>query len=563
MAVTIKLSNNKKRQLTALAEQAVGLAKNGHHPAALKICAKADVLYRDHPDTMYARGLIAALQRDNTKAIEWFERACHAAPKRLEFMVNYAGCLLMNEQEEQAAEIYPKILAKSPRLFEAVYGYGVALEAIGEFQHALQVFEKALSLDPRNIKLIQKVADMRNDFAETKDTMTLLEKAHSIAPDNAQILYDMGIYLVQQGELKAARIHFRKALTLDPEYVKALGVLINSGRYDQRDEDLAQMRKLYSQSEHMSEQQAISAFVLGKAADSAKEYDQAFAYWAEANHLHRQFIRYDEAEQETMHQAAMEAFTAQRFSEPVSIETSKAAPIFIAGTPRCGSTLLEQALSRHPALQASGEMYAMQQSIVGRKRKVCNADLIKKLKTLDDKEMADVGKEYERRILHEYGLQGRVLDKTLNNYMYAGLIARALPRARIIHIKREPMAACLSMYQENFAGSLPYAFDLDELGRQYIRYQKLMQHWREVLPAGVMLETSYEDLVSTPEAELRRLLEGCGLEWHEDCLSSHKSKGVVTTASIFQVRKPMHQKSVARWKHYEKQLAPLRKLING
>ena len=241
---------------------------------------------------------------------------------------------------------------------------------------------------------------------------------------------------------------------------------------------------------------------------------------------------------------------------------SDTAPVFIIGMPRCGSTLLEHALSRHPDLTASGEMDAMQQAIVGRSQKVSNTKLIEKLASASDPDLVEVGKEYNRRLTQEYGLNGRIIDKTLNNYLYAGLIAKAIPNAHIIHVRREPIASCLSMFQENFAGaSIPYSFELDELGRQYVRYQKLMQHWREVLPKEILLEVSYEQLVGNTEVELRRLLEGCHLEWHKECLASHKSTASVATASMFQVRKPIHQNSVARWKHYEEQLAPLRQYL--
>jgi len=259
---------------------------------------------------------------------------------------------------------------------------------------------------------------------------------------------------------------------------------------------------------------------------------------------------------------AMASFPASRLSGVISSEASQAAPIFIVGMPRCGSTLLERSLTRHPALKTAGENDSLPRAIIGRmNNQLSLRTIIENLGSFDNNGLLAVGREYARRISDEYGIKDRVIDKSLNNFIYAGLIAMTLPNARIIHTMRNPMATCLSMFETHFVGGISYVYDLDELGRQYARYQKLMQYWREVLPSGVMIEASYENLVSNTEPELRRILKACNLEWHDDCLSPHKAKGGVNTASSVQVRKPIHQQSVSRWKHYEEQLAPLKQYL--
>jgi len=555
----IKLSNKKKRRLLELADRAMVLAGQGQDVAAHGLCAQADSEYKDYPDIMYARGLIASTQQDYATASVWFGRAYQAAPKRVEFKANYAGCLLMQHEVEKAGELYRQALAQSPHLTELAYGYGAALASMGEFRQAIQVLDKALIRDPRNVALLKKLATTHSELAENEVSLALLGKAHAVAPGDTGVLYEMGVYLVQLGELEQARSRFREVRKLDAHHVESLAMLINSGSYDEREADVAAMREIYDQAEQGSEAQIVAAFVLGSVADRSGQFNLAFEYWSEGNYQRRLTLAYDEAEQALLHQAAANAFPAARFVEGAGGESSAEAPLFIVGMPRSGSTLLEQALSRHPALQAAGEMYAMQQSIVGRKRKVLNPRLIEQLTSLDDDGVLTVGREYTRCLTQQYGLKGRVIDKALNNYLYAGLIAKAIPEARIIHVRREPMASCLSMFQQDFVNVLPYAFELEEMGRQYARYEELMQHWREVLPAGVMIEVDYEDLVVNPEVELRRLLQACGLDWHEDCLNAHEAGNVVTTSSRFQVRRPIHQQSVARWKHYEQELAPFRR----
>ncbi len=564
MAV-MKLSNKKRRQVLALAEQALTQAERGQYELALRICAQADHQHKDFPEVMYARAMIASSLDDYTTAAEWFGKASHANPKNTVFLINYASSLLLSGQEDKAAEIYPKALAQAPRVFEKANGYASyasALDAIGEFRRAIDIFEKGLKLDPRNVLLLKKAASHYSQVLETETALTLVEQAHAIAPNDPVLLYDASVYLMQQGKVAEAKSRLRDALSLKPDYIEALALLVSSSDYEEQEADVSTLQKLYEQQHEGTDAKIMGAFVLGKAADKGKNYDQAFAYWAEANSQRRQLISYHEEEQEELHSVANSAFPATRFAKASVDGVNNSAPIFIIGMPRCGSTLLEQALLQHPELVASGESDAMQQAIVGRRRKVRNSTLIKKLASMDETALTETGHEYVRRLTQEYGFSGRVVDKTLFNYLYVGLIARALPHAHIIHVSREPVASCLSMFQENFAGgSIPYSFDLEELGRQYTRYLDLMQHWREVLPAGAMLEVSYENLVSNTEVELRRLLAGCNLEWHEGCLASHKSTGAVATASMLQVRKPMHQKSVARWKHYKEQLTPLKQYL--
>jgi hypothetical protein len=143
------------------------------------------------------------------------------------------------------------------------------------------------------------------------------------------------------------------------------------------------------------------------------------------------------------------------------------------------------------------------------------------------------------------------------NYKYAGLIHLALPNAKIVHVQRNPLDSCLSIFATSFENPPKYAHDLGELGRYYRRYQQLMAHWRAVLPEGVMLDVRYEDVVEDIEGQARRLLAFCGLEWDDACLAFHKKSGTVRTASAFQVRQPIYRRSMERWRNYEKHLAPL------
>ncbi|MDQ6997752.1 MAG: sulfotransferase [Mariprofundus sp.] len=553
-----KISNNKKRRLADLSAQAMNAIAQGQLETAQSLCSRADDEYKNFPDTMYVRGLIAIRKSDFPLAIDWLTRASQAAPKRLEFKTNLAGSMLLGNQEEDAAILYKQVLAQSPRSYEALFGYATALELMGELRHALEMYEKASQLFPRDVDIIQKLAHIHNYLINTETSMALMEKAHTLAPKNDEILYNMAINLSQHGNKEEAMKRLNEALALNPNNIDSLLLLFSNFPTDKENTHFTKLKSIYAQSQPGSYERISSAFILGHIADKTGQYEQAFDYWRKANQQRRRhFINYDENEQESLHIAASVPFPKERFADAIPRQASQANPIFIIGMPRCGSTLLEQALSRHPALQTVGETDAIPQSMIGRHHKLRNNTLMELLSTLNNSELLAIGHEYERRLTDEYSAAGRVIDKGLINYLYAGVIAKALPHARIIHIRREPMATCLSMFRENFSSSVYYSFDLDELGRQYARYQRIMQHWRSVLPAGFMLEVGYEELVSTPEPVLRKLLQDCNLEWSDACLNSHQGTGPVSTASVLQVREPIHQKSVAHWQHYEKQLAPL------
>jgi hypothetical protein len=206
--------------------------------------------------------------------------------------------------------------------------------------------------------------------------------------------------------------------------------------------------------------------------------------------------------------------------------------------PRSGTTLVEQIISSHPLVFGAGEQTAFSASVT--------ADEIRK-----------VGSDYLARMNRIVPDRRRFTDKMPGNYDYSGLIHLALPNAKIVHVSRNPLDSCLSMFSTNFAKPPKYANDLGELGRYYRRYQQSMAHWRAVLPEGTMLDVQYEDVVDDIEAQARRLIAFCGLDWDDACLAFHKKSGAVRTASAYQVRQPIYRRSMERWRNYEKHLGPL------
>ncbi len=233
-------------------------------------------------------------------------------------------------------------------------------------------------------------------------------------------------------------------------------------------------------------------------------------------------------------------------------------PIFVTGFPRSGTTLVEQILASHPQIHGAGELGLLDQ-VAGSFRAAAAPDLgfPDYLPHLDAAESRALGDTYVERLGALAPGAPHITDKLLENYLNIGLIHLVLPRARIIHVRRDPLDVCVSCFAINFSTGLTYTSDLGELGRTYRRYLELMAHWRRLLPPGAMLEVQYEEVVGDLEGQARRLIEYCGLAWDPRCLEFHETRRMVRTASVNQVRQPLYNSSLQRWRRYERHLGPL------
>jgi hypothetical protein len=297
-------------------------------------------------------------------------------------------------------------------------------------------------------------------------------------------------------------------------------------------------------------------FALAKAYDDTGEYERAFDHLAQANAIKRRQMVCDEsAELAKMHRVA-QVLTPAFISSKAGQGNPSDRPIFIIGMPRSGSTLIEQVLASHPRVFGSGEQRTF-------------GDAVNFFIQPDGPEYPDIvpnltagqlnalGSAYLSRMATLVRDDRKFTDKMPANFNFAGLIHLALPHARIIHVGRNPLDTCLSIFATNFGDPLAFAYDLGELGRYYRAYERLMEHWRRVLPEGAMLEVRYEDVVADIEAQARRIVDYCGLEWDDACLAFHKTSRPVRTASVAQVRQPIYKTSVERWRPYERHLGPL------
>lgn len=297
-------------------------------------------------------------------------------------------------------------------------------------------------------------------------------------------------------------------------------------------------------------------FAAGKLYDSVDRYQEAFEHYHQANALYRGKFSCETLGK--MVNDSISLFKPGRMGKMPVAQSVSNRPVFIVGMPRSGTSLVEQILASHPQVFGAGELNDINQfanCMQARLGTMSTYPACLEKVTLDVLE--ELTRDYIDRLyaLNASGL--RVTDKMPHNFLHLGMIAMLFPSARIIHIQRDPMDTCLSIYFQQFNNLHSYAHDLSDLGYYYMAYKKLMAHWRSVLNLP-LLEIHYEDLVADPDTWIPRLVEFCGVEWDEKCIRFHETKRPVNTPSTEQVREPMYSRSVGRWRHYETQLQPLK-----
>ena len=461
-------------------------------------------------------------------AIAHFERAISLRPDYPLAEFNLAGALAKRERHDEAFEHYRKALASRPEWIAALCGLGFSLFLSDQVEEGLASYERALSLDPAH-------ADAHHGVGLTKQAL---------------------------GRLPESRLAFEKAVELAPAVPAYHRSLAETKRFRGDDPQLAAMEELAQRIDsYGEEQQAALHFGLAKAYSDLGRYPISFDHLAQGNAIRHRLDEYDERAQLDMMRHIEKVFTAELLRRRPGAGDPSPLPILIVSMPRSGSTLIEQILASHPRIFGAGEM-----RFVGRATKALRGRTVQEFfpevaNHLSAEQLRQYGARYVGQLRSLAPTAERVTDKMPSNYLYLGLIHMALPNARIIHARRDPLDTCVSCFAHNF-GTKSFSSDLGTLGRYYRSYEALMAHWRAVLPPGVMLEVQYEELVADFESHARRIVEFCGLEWDPRCLAFYETTRPVRTASVTQVREPIFKTSIGRWRVYEPWLSPLLKALS-
>lgn len=457
-----------------------------------------------------------------------------------------------------AERAYRAVLADNPAHVQALHLRGVVLHQVGRQDLGLPWMRRSLGILPGEGFFWSNLADGLRAHNRINEALPALKRALILAPGQANANHNLALSLLHMGDREQARHLLDRAIRIEPRsalfhYTLATEVRVT----DRQDARLAAMEELARQLPETSVKDLSDLqFALGVSYKDLGDADRAVKHFITANRLKRTMLGYDESGALALFDGIEQAFPGERFSDLPPVERNASGPILVVGMPRSGTSLVEQILASHSAVFGAGELTLLEQTLLEMFPRRGGQPAA--LAGLPSAELRRAGDTYRAglRALAGPG-PSRIVDKLPLNFFHCGLIAMMLPDARIVHVRRDPVDTCLSCFSTHFAGGHAYALDLADLGRFYRRYQDLMAHWRRVLPAGAMVEVTYEKIVADLEGEMRPVFEHCGLGWEVGCLDFHRTRRAVVTASQSQVRRPLYKSSTSSWRPGKALLKPL------
>jgi tetratricopeptide (TPR) repeat protein len=466
---------------------------------------------------------------------------------------NNSGNLLASlGRHEEALAQFQLALSVQPDRALAHYNLGTALGALNRHEEAVAHYRKALAERPDYPAALNNLGNSLHALVRPAESLEAFERLVALDPGHAPTHFGVGNALQVLGRVDEARQAFERAAALAPGVPLFHRALVETKRLREDDPQLAIMENLAQHITSLPESEQIELhFALAKANDDIGRTERAFEHLQDGNMLKRRSIVYDERAELGALRAIERVFTSEMMGARRGLGDPSEVPVFILGMPRSGTTLVEQILASHPRVFGAGEMFHLPELISAGH---AGARFPSGFSSLSGEQLRQFGSRYVERLQSFAPEADRIADKLPANFRFAGLIHLVLPKARIIHVRRDPVDTCFSCYTKLFPSGQDFTFDLGELGRYYRAYESLIEHWRSALPAGVMLEVQYETLVADLEGQARRMIEYSGLQWDERCLRFYETERSVRTASFAQVHKPLYGNSIGRWRPYRAHL---------
>ncbi len=509
-------------------ESAVHALNQGRWPQAFEMGRQLLGVVPGHGGVHFVMGVSALQMQKMPEAMTHLREATRLSPQRADYAAQFARGLAQVRLIRQAIEMADKAVAAGPR-------------------------------DPLTIDTLGVVYSQGNDNLKAA---SLFKQAAELVPGNASYRFNHATSLTFVGDLDAAEREYEACLAIDPTYWKAHLALAQLKKQSTERNHLERLRSLLDGSGDGDQPRMYLNLAMAKELEDIGEYPAAFAHLAAGKRAGGEARQYRSANDQAIFAAVTKAFPDV---VPPSGGYDTQEPIFVIGMPRSGTTLVDRMLSSHPDVHSAGELQdfgiVLKRASGSRTRQMLDVDTIEKAASgLDWRQL---GEAYLQATRPNTGSTPRFIDKLPHNFLYAGFIAKALPNAKLICLRRDPMDTCLGNFRQLFAQTSPYydySFDIMDSGRYWLMFDRLMRHWDQVLP-GRILQVNYEDVVADQRSALEAMLAHCGLPWSDACLDFHDNAAPVATASAVQVREPLNNRSIGRWRRYESELMPLRQLL--
>jgi tetratricopeptide (TPR) repeat protein len=463
---------------------------------------------------------------------------------------------LLEDRKDIALSLVEERLAADPHDVQCLLQKAECLLALGARAEGL-VAADAAAADATDVPSLDAVGEFLVHAGEHQRALEIHDRAVAAAPNDPTLRAKRAAVHRFLGNFELAASDYEAVLVMLPTSPRALKGLVELRRQSSEHNSVAAMEAALAAAASGSTDAAILHFGLAKSYEDLGEYATSWGHLANGNRLERARLRYDSAADRTAMDRIIAGFPNV---EAVTPDSTGERPIFIIGVPRTGTTLVDRIIGSHSQVHSAGELPAMSEAIYVEIELTTGArspDWQQYTAAIGNLDGKIVAREYLARARAQRGDRPRFTDKELTNFFYCGLILRAFPNARIVHLTRHPLAACYAIYRNRFNGTWPFSYDLTEIGEFYVGYRRLMAHWHQVLPNRI-LDVAYEDVVTALEPTTRRLLAYLDLPFEAGCLEFHRNPAPVVTASSVQVRQPLYDSALHMWQHYAAQLAPLR-----
>jgi tetratricopeptide (TPR) repeat protein len=483
-------------------------------------------------------------------------RALAIKPDLAEAHAHLGAASLDLGRADAAAASFQRALAIRPDYPEALNNLGNALRSLGRYDQAIASYRRALALQPA-------FADAHNNLGialrlqgNTAEAEESGRRALEINPDALAAIINLAEARADQGDFAAAEAMFSRAIALQPDLVEAWTGIARVRRMTAADTSWLETAMRLEQQPLRPRQAVALHYAIGKYFDDVGDFDRAFDHYSRANEFtKRQTEGYDPRRLRQAVDELIQIYDRAWLEQAQVCAVASTRPVFIVGMPRSGTSLVEQILASHPQVFGAGEQIFWSDASgavqAAAREGGAAADLASRL-----------ARDYLQLLQNLSADALRVTDKMPGNFMYLGLIRAVLPGSRIIHVRRDPVDTCLSIYFQDFGTALAYANDLGDLAHYYGEYRRIMRHWQSILREGAMLEVPYEALIADQESLSRKLLEFLDLPWDPRCLDFHETARSVVTTSRWQVRQKISARSVGRWRNYTRHVAPLLPLLS-
>ena len=479
-------------------------------------------------------------------------------PNHVDALRFLAGIVASKDRVEEAELLLGRALKVAPDFTLAHMDLGNLFSEQHRHAEAVACFKKACQLEPEKPRPRYALASSLAESGKTSEATETYRKVISLKADHAGAWLGLGHNLKTVGEQEEAIDAYRQCINIRPDNGEVYWSLANLKTYKLTPDDIDAMERAIDK-EEVSEQSLVNfLFALAKAHEDHGDFDKAWDFYQRGNTRQRALEHYDPVETEVTNDELIEVFTSELLNHKPAMGHDDPAPIFIVGLPRSGSTLIEQILASHSMVEGTSEL-----PYIGRVATSLNrnrADGINypfSVRELKAANFDALGREYlQRASIHRQLGRPRFIDKMPNNFPSVGFIHLILRNAKIIDARRHPLDATLSCYRQLFAKGQSFVYDLTDIGEYFVQYQRMMDHWHQVLP-GKVLTLQYEELVMDLETHVRHLLDHCELPFEEACLRFWETDRPVRTASSEQVRQPIFTSSIHRWRNYQAHIEEL------